>query len=135
VVALREYDEYCNQFALVFFFFFAYGFDAKNYNHDEKNLGLEATCSFSYKFVFPARLIHEKFSNARMTDRFTGLVCQLVETRKVNNRERECANIRHDDFASELHAVLCRVIVVPEGLEFEDAVPISAEGELARELP
>jgi hypothetical protein len=100
----------------------------------KKNLGLGATCTVSYCYVHPASVVKQKFPNARKKESLTGLVCLRKETKKVNNKFQECAIIRHEEFASELHVVLRWVKVDQEGQPFEAAAP-RIQSSTSRELP
>lgn len=108
----------------------------------KKRLGVGASCSSCYRYVHPAKLVDEKYPNARKGDRMKELICLRKEMKKVSNKQQMCAVFRHEAFDTELHVVLRWIQVeVESATPFDDNPaeeperPAAAGRTAGREIP
>ena len=82
----------------------------------KKQLGIGATCEALKRFLYPIKVVLNKYPNALAKERLEGLLVIKRESKKVNNKEKVCIMFRHNDFENEeLHCAQRYVKVLTEG--------------------
>ena len=84
----------------------------------KKQLGIRTTCEALKFFLHPRKVVSNKYPNELAHERLEGLLVLRRESKKVNNKEKVCIVLRHNDFENEeLHCAQRYVKVLTEGNE------------------
>ena len=73
----------------------------------KKKLGVGAKCSCYTKYLYPAKVVSERYVNQHRKHETKNILCIRKEEKIVNKVKRVCVVFRHDDFeGTELNACL-----------------------------
>jgi hypothetical protein len=68
--------------------------------------GIEANCSVLIKWLHPAKMVANKFTNPEHGLHLSGLICLREEEKMVTRKLQVCYVFRHSKFeGKELHAI------------------------------